>query len=208
VEVDVSTDLTLVPPRPLVTSRTRRRAVEEDVAASLYREWAPAVLGYFRSQRATDPEDLLGEVFLHVARNVKSCRGDADARRRWVFTIAHHRLVDSWRRRAARPATTDQPPPEQIAVDGQPDTIDPELQAAIDTLTDEQRVVVLLRFIADLPLHDVARITRRPVGAVKALQHRGLAALERALTGELGGNRRDTWNESRPDGGLERIPPR
>jgi RNA polymerase sigma factor (sigma-70 family) len=187
VEVDVSTDLTLVPPRPLVTSRTRRRAVEEDVAASLYREWAPAVLGYFRSQRATDPEDLLGEVFLHVARNVKSCRGDADAQRRWVFTIAHHRLVDSWRRRAARPATTDQPPPEQIAVDGQPDTIDPELQAAIDTLTDEQRVVVLLRFVADLSLRDVARITRRPVGAVKALQHRGLAALERALTGEPGG---------------------
>jgi RNA polymerase sigma-70 factor (ECF subfamily) len=181
VVIDVSADLTLVPPRPLVASRTRRRVAEEDAAAALYRELAPAVLGYFRSQRAPDPEDLLGEVFLHVARNINRCRGDAEARLRWVFTIAHHRLVDSWRRRAARPATADQQPPEQIAVDGQPDTIDPELQAAIDTLTDDQRVVVLLRFIADLSLRDVARITGRPV---KALQHRGLATLERALTGD------------------------
>jgi RNA polymerase sigma factor (sigma-70 family) len=192
VVIDVSTEMTLASPRPLVTSRTRRVIADEDVAAALYRELAPAVLGYFRSQRAPEPEDLLGEVFLHVARNVKRCRGDAEARRRWVFTIAHHRLVDSWRRRAARPITADQQPPEQIVEHGQPDTIDPELQAAIDTLTDDQRVVVLLRFVADLSLGDVARITRRPVGAVKALQHRGLAALERALTGELGGNRRDT----------------
>jgi RNA polymerase sigma-70 factor, ECF subfamily len=154
VVVDVSTDLTLSPPRPLITRRTR----------------------------CADPGDLLGEVFLHVARNVNRCRGDAEARRRWVFTIAHHRLIDFWRRRAARPATAAQHPPEPIAVDGQPDTIDPELQAAIDTLTDDQRVVVLLRFVADLSLRDVARITRRPVGAVKALQHRGLVALERALT--------------------------
>ena len=148
---------------------------------SSYRELAPAVLGYFRSQRAPEPEDLLGEVFLHVARNIRRCHGDAEARRRWVFTIAHHRLVDAWRRRAARPITTDQPPPDRPVVDASLDEIDPSLQAAIDTLTEDQRVVVLLRFVADLSLHDVARITHRPVGAVKALQHRGLAALERAL---------------------------
>jgi RNA polymerase sigma-70 factor (ECF subfamily) len=186
--VDVSTDLTLVPPRPLITSRTRRAAAEEDVAAALYRELAPAVLGYFRSHRAPEPEDLVGEVFLQVARNIGRCRGGADARRRWVFTIAHHRLVDSWRRRAARPVSAHLQPLEEVAEAEQSDSIDPELQAAIDGLTDDQRVVVLLRFVADLSLHDVARITRRRVGAVKALQHRGLAALERALTRELGGN--------------------
>jgi RNA polymerase sigma-70 factor (ECF subfamily) len=192
VVVDVSTDLTLSTPRPLIPTRPRLAVADEDLAAALYRELAPAVLGYFRSQRAPEPEDLLGEVFLHVARNINRCRGDAEARRRWVFTIAHHRLVDCWRRRAARPVTADQQPPEQIAAGGRPDTIDPELQAAIDTLTDEQRAVVLLRFVADLSLRDVARVTGRPIGAVKALQHRGLAALERALTGDPGGNLLDT----------------
>jgi RNA polymerase sigma-70 factor (ECF subfamily) len=187
---DVTTGLTLSSPQPILVGRTRR-AVENDAAADLYRELAPAVLGYFRSHRAPEPEDLLGEVFLHVARNIKRCHGDADARRRWVFTIAHHRLVDAWRRRATRPITTDQPPPERPTVDEPLDEGDPALQAAIDTLTAEQREVVLLRFVADLSLDDVARITRRRVGAVKALQHRGLAALERALAGDLGGNPRE-----------------
>ncbi len=180
VMTDATTGLTLAAPQPVLAGRTRR-AVENDAAAELYRELAPAVLGYFRSQRAPEPEDLLGEVFLHVARNIRRCRGDAEARRRWVFTIAHHRLVDAWRRKAARPMTADGPPPEQPVVDEQADSIDPALQAAIDTLTPEQRAVVLLRFVADLSLHDVARITGRPIGAVKALQHRALATLERAL---------------------------
>jgi RNA polymerase sigma-70 factor (ECF subfamily) len=180
---DVTTGLTLAAPQPLIVRRTRRH-VETDAAADLYRELAPAVLGYFRSQRAAEPEDLLGEVFLHVARNIRRCHGDAEARRRWVFTIAHHRLVDAWRRKAARPIMADQPPPEQPMLDEPADSIDPALQAAIDTLTEEQREVVLLRFVADLSLGDVARITRRRVGAVKALQHRGLAALERALAGQ------------------------
>jgi RNA polymerase sigma-70 factor, ECF subfamily len=182
VMTDASAGLTLAAPQPLLAGRTRR-AVENDVAAELYRELAPAVLGYLRSQRAPEPEDLLGEVFLNVARNIKRCHGDAEARRRWVFTIAHHRLVDAWRRKAARPILADGPPPEQPAVDENADSIDPALQAAIDTLTPDQRAVVLLRFVADLSLHDVARITHRPIGAIKALQHRGLAALERALAG-------------------------
>jgi RNA polymerase sigma factor (sigma-70 family) len=178
--VEVTTHL-LSPVQPIVAARARRCVVEEDVAAALYRELAPAVLGYLRSQRAPDPEDLLGEVFFHVARDVHGVRGDADARRRWVFTIAHHRLVDVWRRCAARPPTTDARLPDQPVLDDQLDSIDPALQAAIDTLTEDQRAVVLLRFVADLSLEDVARITHRRVGAVKALQHRGLAALEHAL---------------------------
>jgi DNA-directed RNA polymerase specialized sigma24 family protein len=40
---------------------------------------------------------------------------------------------------------------------------------------------VTLRFIADLAIEDVARITRRPTSAVKSLQHRGLRTLAGAL---------------------------
>jgi RNA polymerase sigma factor (sigma-70 family) len=188
---DVTAGLTFAAPPPVLTRRTRR-AVEDDAAAELYRQLAPAVLGYLRSQRAPEPEDLLGDVFLDVARNIRRCHGDAEARRRWVFTIAHHRLVDAWRRRAARPTTDGRPPPEQPVLDEAPEEVDPALQAAIDALTEDQRVVVLLRFVADLSLDDVARITHRRIGTVKALQHRGLAALERALASDLGGIRLDS----------------
>ncbi|MER3453471.1 MAG: hypothetical protein C4344_07565, partial [Acidimicrobiia bacterium] len=58
------------------------------------------MLGYLRAQGAREPEDLLGEVFLQVTRYLPRFRGDATDLRRWVFTIARHRLVDDQRRRA------------------------------------------------------------------------------------------------------------
>jgi RNA polymerase sigma-70 factor (ECF subfamily) len=149
-------------------------------AGEVYRQLAPAVLGYLRAQRAIEPEDLLGEVFLQVARDLPRFSGDDDALRRWVFTIAHHRLIDDRRRRARRPQLADGEVPEAAAPE-LADAVDPALLAALDRLTADQREVVLLRFVADLPLEAVAKLTKRNVGAVKALQHRALEQLGRIL---------------------------
>ena len=150
-------------------------------AEDIYRLLAPAVLGYLRAQRAPEPEDLLGEVFLQVARDLGRFAGDDDALRRWVFAIAHNRLLDARRREARRPLRSDRPVPD-VPGAALPDPLDPELVEALSELTPEQREVVVLRFVADLPLADVAHISRRRVGAVKALQHRALANLRRSLT--------------------------
>lgn len=152
-------------------------------AGEAYQAFAPAVLGYLRSQRAPDPEDVLGEVFLQVARDWRKFRGDDASLRRWVFSIAHNRLLDARRAAGRRPAIASAMVPERAAHPA-PGDMDPELLNALATLTPEQREVVVLRFVGDLPLEDVARITRRRVGAVKAMQHRALQALERALGGD------------------------
>ncbi len=149
-------------------------------AAEAYEKLAPAVLGYLRAQRAPDPEDILGEVFLQVARDLPRFKGDDDALRRWVFSIAHNRLLDARRRETRRPRLVDRAVPE-VAAPPPPDLIDPDLVAALAELTPDQREVVVLRFVADLPLADVARITSRRTGAVKALQHRALESLGRTL---------------------------
>ena len=149
-------------------------------AAEAYRSLAPAVLGYLRAQRAPEPEDILGEVFLQVARDLPKFRGDDDALRRWVFSIAHNRLLDAGRREGRRPRVVDRDVPEQVA---QPaaELLDPQLVTALAELTPDQREVVVLRFVADLPLSDVARITHRRIGAVKAMQHRALETLQQRL---------------------------
>lgn len=149
-------------------------------AAEAYRSLAPAVLGYLRAQRSPEPEDVLGEVFLQVARDLSRFRGDDGALRRWVFSIAHNRLLDARRREARRPGISDREVPERPAPPP-PDPLDPDLVAALAELTPDQREVLVLRFVADLPLSDVAKITHRRVGAVKAMQHRALEALERRL---------------------------
>ena len=154
-------------------------------AGEVYRVLAPAVLGYLRAQRAPDPEDVLGEVFLQVARDLNRFSGDEAALRRWVFAIAHNRLLDARRRQGRRPAVvTDSVPERPAAPSAEP--VDRALVEALQQLTPDQREVLVLRFVADLPLEDVARITRRRTGAVKALQHRGLDSLARILGGPAG----------------------
>ena len=153
-------------------------------AGDVYRALAPAVLGYLRAQRVPDAEDVLGEVFVQVARDLHRVSGDDVAVRKWVFTVARHRLIDDARRRSRQPVIGTAPVPDAPAA-SPPEPIDPELVAALARLTPDQREVVVLRFVADLPLEAVARITRRRVEAVKALQHRGLAQLASAVSREV-----------------------
>ena len=154
-------------------------------AEEIYRDLARQVLGFLRARRSTDPEDLTGEVFLQVSRDLPRFR-DADdpaAVRRWVFTIARNRAIDAERRARRRPvqATAVLPEVEAPATAAE---IDEDLLAALAALTDDQREVVTLRFVADLPLEDVARITRRSTGATKSLQHRALENLRQAVSPE------------------------
>jgi RNA polymerase sigma-70 factor (ECF subfamily) len=154
-------------------------------AGAVYRELAPVVLGYLRAQGVPEPEDVLGEVFLHVARDLHRVRGDDLAVRKWVFTVARHRVIDDARRRARRPQIMGAPVPDSVdPAHGEPELDDPVLVAALERLTPDQREVVLLRFVADLPVWAVARITRRSVDAVKALQHRAMAQLAATVTRE------------------------
>jgi RNA polymerase sigma-70 factor (ECF subfamily) len=149
-------------------------------AGEAYRRLAPVVLGYLRAERASDPEDVLGEVFLQVARDIKRFNGDDGDLRRWVFAIARNRLIDARRRAARRPRLDDAAVPDRPGADA-PSPVDPELIDALAQLTPEQRDVVVLRFVADLSIDEVAKITKRKPGAVKAMQHRGISQLARIL---------------------------
>lgn len=159
-------------------------AVSAD-AEAVYRRLSSPVLGYLRASGADEPEDVLGEVFLQVARDLPLFVGsdDDDAVRRWVFTIARNRMIDAVRRAARRPlldtSGADVPEGEVAAPDDGPD---PQLVAALARLTPEQREVLALRFVADLPVEDVAHMTRRTSGAVKAIQHRALESLRSAVS--------------------------
>lgn len=168
-----------MPRRPADEPRATPRA------ADVYRQLAPAVRGYVVASRVRDPDDVVGEIFLQVARDLRRFRGGDDADvRRWVFTIARHRVIDARRAAARRPETLAAELPEPASGAPPPALPDPTLVDALAALTDEQREVVALRFVADLSLEQVAEITGRPVGAVKSMQHRALTALARLLETE------------------------
>jgi RNA polymerase sigma-70 factor (ECF subfamily) len=144
--------------------------VERSRAAHAYRDLAPSVLGYLRALRVGEPEDVLGEVFVQVVRDIGRFRGDDPALRRWVFSIAHNRVMDTHRRLRRRPPPRLEPIAETGTTQAPDDPLAPELAAALASLSLDQREVVVLRFVADLSLDAVARVTSRTVGAVKSLQ--------------------------------------
>ena len=154
----------------------------------LYNSLAPMVLGYLRANGAPDPEDVLSEVFLQAARDIARFEGEEPGFRSWVFTIAHHRLIDARRHAARRPVELSSEPPEprERADDAADEALAKigadEVQRVLAELSDDQRAVLLLRVIGDLSIEDVAKALGKRPGAVKALQRRGLAAIKRELT--------------------------
>jgi RNA polymerase sigma factor (sigma-70 family) len=158
---------------------------------SIYRDLSPAVTGYLRARGAAEPEDVAGEVFLQVVRDLKTFQGGEQDFRSWVFTIAHHRMLDSARRRRRRPL---EPVPDEVihehsshtstagAEDAALATVSAQrVRGLIGELSPDQQDVLLLRLVADLTVEEVARIVGKRPGAVKALQRRGLAALKKKL---------------------------
>ncbi len=156
---------------------------------SLYRELAPAVLGYLRGSGAAEPEDLLGDVFVAVIRGLPNCGDDPAAIRRWVFTVAHHRLVDERRRLMTRARDVAFDAQHEPSADDCYDEVINRISAspavrALETLTPDQRSVVLLRDVADLSVADTAHVLGKKPGAIKTTHRRALAALSSRVTGE------------------------
>jgi RNA polymerase sigma factor (sigma-70 family) len=169
---------------------TAARGGEERAWNEIYREFSPAVLGYLRGQGSAEAEDLTGEVFLQVVRDLHRFKGDHAAFKAWVLKIAHHRFLDDrrrWRRRPVElvPVTPDL---DRTAPTAESEALTQlgagRVQELLAELSPDQRAVLLLRIVGDLTVQETGRVIGKRVGAVKAVQRRGLAALSRRLAEE------------------------
>ncbi len=160
---------------------------EEWAWTELYRDLSPAVLGYLTGRGVRDPEDVLADCFVNVVRNLHQFAGDEADFRSWVFTIAHHRLVEYWRgsrRRAVAVVADDEvltglqrtpsAEPDQALIQRA------ALGELLGRLPVPQRDVVLLRIVHQFSIRETAGILGRSEGAVKLLQSRAIKALRRA----------------------------
>ena len=167
---------------------TAARAGADWAWERIYADLAGPVIGYLRVHGAAEPEDVAGEVFLQVVRDLHRFSGDERDFRAWVFTIVHRRLLDERRRRGRRPVV---PLPESFDVAGG-DVGDDALErldrdrvlGLLGDLPADQRSVLLLRILGDMTVEEVARAVGKRPGAVKALQRRGLKRVARAYPSE------------------------
>jgi RNA polymerase sigma-70 factor, ECF subfamily len=169
----------------------RRR--EPAAVTRVYAAYAPGLFRFFLAAVGDRPtaEDLTGDVFKSAIEGLPRFRGPVEALGGWLFSIAHHDLSDFRRKQARSPGITPLDHTlEEAALAAGAD--DPEelaiariegdrVLAALRQLSPDQREVLLLRMAAGLTAPEVAAIVGKTTGAVKALQHRGLASLARVL---------------------------
>jgi len=165
-------------------------AAQKDPArfAELYENNFERVYAYVvrRVEDRAETEDLTSEVFHHALANLRRFEWRGIPFAAWLFRIAANLISDRWQRKSREPVADE---PERIEA-AQARSVEYEeverratLFRLVDTLPAEQRRVVVLRFVEQKSIKEVAREVRKTEGAVKQLQFRALSSLRARLEG-------------------------
>lgn len=168
------------------------RAIRRDREAfsRLYDRYFDRIYRFIRLRvnNQADAEDLASGVFFNAWRSIDRFAPKHDGSfLAWLYTLAHHAMVDRYRREhdvisldalgAYHPDETTQGPEGDL----ESRLTIMALQQALNLLTYEQRVVVLLRFIEGLTARQVGDIMGKHEGTVRGMQFRAIEAIRRAL---------------------------
>ena len=168
----------------------RARSGDAEAFGLLYDGCVDRVYRYifFRVSDSETAEDLTSEVFLKAWQGMHRYRPEAPFIA-WLFTIARNTVIDHYRTEKQNVSLETA---EQSAVTWPNLHAGLELEdqmgllsTALRSLTEEQRLVLELKFIAGMETAEIARRLRKREGAIRALQMRGLQSLARAMGDEV-----------------------
>lgn len=173
-----------------LVARAIRR--DRDAFAALYELYFERIYRYARLKIGdqTEAEDVAAAVFLNAWRAVDRFTPQGEnAFLAWLFRLTHNVLIDRYRRQR-NVGSLDGVDESALPLEGHfnPEailewqvTVD-ELQHALQALTEEQREVVVLRFVEGLSAREVGAIMGKQEGTVRGLQFRAIEALRRVLS--------------------------
>jgi RNA polymerase sigma-70 factor, ECF subfamily len=133
-----------------------------------------------------DAEDLTTQTFLKMLESIKRFRWQSAPFSAWLFRIAHNLAMDHFRaRRRWQPEAEVPEPPGSEEPSAELEAMQSigrqSMMELIDKLSPEQQQVLTLKFVFNFPNADVATILEKTEGAIKSLQHRALASLQKQI---------------------------
>ena len=161
--------------------------LDQQVVGAVYDQYFPEIYRYvlYRIGDPTLAEDITSDVFVRLLESIQSGRSPQTNLKGWLIGTASHVVTDHLRQKYRRP--------EEEISESMPDR-GPSLTAEVDQreqnravneayaqLTSEQQHVLALRFGQGYSLEETAAFMKKNVNAVKALQFRALAALQREV---------------------------
>jgi RNA polymerase sigma-70 factor (ECF subfamily) len=133
-----------------------------------------------------DAEDLTTQTFLRMLESIGKFRWQSAPFSAWLFRIAHNLAMDHFRanRRWQPEEVVPEPEPDETtsAEAGALEAIGRKsMLDLIDDLSPEQQQVLTLKFVFNFANAEAATILGKSEGAIKSLQHRALASLQKQL---------------------------
>ncbi len=169
------------------------RQFESQALAQIYDTYSPGLYRY-AVRRLGDvqlAEDCVAETFNRFLRALHSRHGPRDHLQAYLYRTAHNWIVDQFRREKPDVELAEHLPSETEDTEGEAEgrIQRARVRAAIRHLTPDQQQVITLKYLEGWENEAIAQALGKPVGAVKSLQHRALAALQRQLSDEVNDER-------------------
>jgi RNA polymerase sigma-70 factor (ECF subfamily) len=174
----------------LATLLKAARNLDKDALATIFDLYSPA-LYKFISRLLHDPilsDHMVADVFVHFLEDLGAGRGPRTNIRSYLYQIAYRLVLERSRdihphsplEVAIRTQEKDTPEPAQPRSDEQ--VMMEALLSTMNTeLSEDQRIVIILRFLEDFSLKETAEIIGKDVNNVKVIQTRGIAKLKKAM---------------------------
>ncbi|MFC4387692.1 RNA polymerase sigma factor SigX [Gracilibacillus marinus] len=135
-------------------------------------------------------EDIIQEVYIRVLKSYHTFKGDS-SEKTWLFSIARHVTLDhfrkmkrkrdrvleffNWNEHESNIKSTE-PIPEEVAIKNEEAA---QLYQSLNVCTNDQKQVILLRFLYDFSIDETAKILGFSISKVKTTQHRALKILKK-----------------------------
>jgi RNA polymerase sigma-70 factor (ECF subfamily) len=160
------------------------RNLDAQALAQVYDLYSPLLYRFAMRQLGNldQAEDCVAETFSNLLKAIKAGKGPRENLKAYLYRSAHNWITDTYRRNHIEEQVR-----EDIVVE---QTVEGEVlrnlectrvRSALRQLTPDQRLVIVLRFLEGWELAETAVALGKPAGAVKSLQHRAIATLQRVL---------------------------
>jgi RNA polymerase sigma-70 factor (ECF subfamily) len=161
------------------------RQSNEQALGEIYDTYSPRLYGYAYRLSGDDSfaKDVVTETFYRFLVTLRNDGGPREHLVAYLYRVAYHLIVDNARRQPHANLFLDE---SFIATDADPsergDERETQAREALRELTSEQRQVIVLKYFEGFSNEEVAVAMSKPVGSIKSLQSRALAALRRVMS--------------------------
>lgn len=187
----IATELLSVQQNNDVSLAKRVARGDSQAFGELYERYLDQIYRYvfYQVKDKMAAEDLTEEIFLKVWRSIGTFSGNGHSLSTWLYRIAHNHTMDYFRAKHNWLVSTEQlatgsetlgatEDPEQIV---QNKLMQEEIMALVSTLPEQQKEIIILKFIEGLNNCEIEQITGRSQGAIRITQMRALSALQQKI---------------------------